>query len=220
MDVGLEQRVGKPFRTLFDSRTYGANVKSPRAKPSFEKFLFDAGSTVFVGCGLSRFTTTAFFFSEEGSPNPSTPTTTLVPATITAIPTTNNPALGPTTSPFPLQTDTATQTTPLASQTASPSRFSSTTTITIIVVGAVVALVGGLVFLWFLYMAWRLHYKAKHPQPQYTPLHPQTSNPSLHSVPPVKESGLSKWALIATIISPIFAIVGLVVAIYFGLKQH
>ena len=76
-------------------------------------------------------------------------------------------------------------------------------------------------FLWFLYMAWKLHYKAKYPQQQpYAPLYGQNSNPSLHSVPPVKKSGLSKWAKIATIVSPIFAIVGLVVAVYFGLRQH
>lgn len=74
-------------------------------------------------------------------------------------------------------------------------------------------------FLWFLYLAWKIHHQAKYPQPQYSPLNYQNSNASLHSMPPVKKSGLSKWAKIATIVSPIFAIVGLVVAVYFGVKQ-
>lgn len=74
-------------------------------------------------------------------------------------------------------------------------------------------------FLWFLIVAWKIHHKAKYPQPQYSPLAYQNSNTSFHSMPPVKKSGLGRWAKIATIVSPIFAIVGLIVAIYFGLKQ-
>lgn len=83
------------------------------------------------------------------------------------------------------------------------------------------ALVGGLVFLWFLYMAWKIHQDHKYPKPpQYSPLSYQGSTTSFQSAPPVKKSGLSKWAKIATVISPIFAIVGLAVAIYFGLKPQ
>ena len=77
-------------------------------------------------------------------------------------------------------------------------------------------------FLWVLYLAWKVHQTHKYPkQPQYSPLSYQASTASLHSGPPVKEkTRLSKWAKIATVISPIFAIIGLIVAIYFGLKPQ
>ena len=76
-------------------------------------------------------------------------------------------------------------------------------------------------FLWVLYLAWKVHQDHKYPkQPQYSPLSHQASTASLQSGLPVKEkTRLSKWAKIATVISPIFAIVGLIVAIYFGLRQ-
>ena len=75
-------------------------------------------------------------------------------------------------------------------------------------------------FLWFLFMAWKIHQAHKYPQSQYSPLSNPNSTASLHSAGPVKKSGLSKWAKIATVISPVFAIVGLVVSIYFGLKPQ
>ena len=74
-------------------------------------------------------------------------------------------------------------------------------------------------FLWFLYMAWKIHQAHKYPQQQYMPLSYQGSTASLYPGTSVKKSGLSKWSKIATVISPIFAIAGLAVAIYFGLKQ-
>lgn len=188
------------------------------------KFLFDGGSTVFLGCGLvPLFTYTAFFSAEAGFAEPSTPAAVQSPAPATA---TTTPLPGSTTrlpssiTANPISDTSATPATPLPSQTYTSS-LSSTTTTTVIVVGAVVALVGGLVFLWFLYMAWKIHQTHKYPkQQQYSPLTMQYSNTSLPLGAPVKKSGLSKWAKIATVVSPIFAIVGLVVAIYFGLKAQ
>ena len=184
--------------------------------PDVGKYLFDQGATVFLGCGLLPFTYTAFLSA-------STPAAVTTPAAATAKTTmlpgsTTHPLSGITTTP--VSDTTTTPVTPLPSQTPTSSSLSSTTTITIIVVGAVVALIGGLVFLWFLYMAWKIHQKHKYPQQQYTPLSMQNSTTSLYSGAPVKKSGLSKWAKIATVISPIFAIVGLAVAIYFGLKPQ
>lgn len=74
-------------------------------------------------------------------------------------------------------------------------------------------------FLWFLIAALKIHQAHRYPQQQYTPLSYQDSK-MLQSGPLVRKSGLSKWAKIATVISPIFAIVGLAVAIYFGIKQQ
>ena len=186
---------------------------SPLLTPSVGKYLFNSGSTVFLGCGFSAFTYTAFF---SKSPAVTVPATAVPTLTIPG--TTTSPKLGLATNPGTDSTPTPATASP--SQSATPSKFSSTTTLTVIIVGAVVALVGGLVFLWFLYLAWKIHQQAKYPQQQqYSPLPYQYSSTSLQSVAPVKKSGLSKWAKIATIVSPIFAIVGLVGAVYFGLKQ-
>ena len=104
--------------------------------------------------------------------------------------------------------------------------LSSTATTTVIIVGAVVGLVGGLVFLWFLYLIWKVHHEARYPkQPLYSPLPSPYVNSTASLVqqptPPLanKKSGLSKWAKIITVISPVFAIAGVAVSIYFGLKQ-
>ena len=174
--------------------------------------MFSEGATVFLGCGPLPFTQSAF----SAGVNPSTPAAAQTPAPAT--PTTTNLASGVTTNP--ISDTTTTPVAPLPSQTSTSSDLSGTTKTTIIVVGAVVALVGGIVFLWFLFMAWKIHQAHKYPQQQYTPLSYQDSTASLQSGAPVKKSGLSKWAKIATVISPIFAIVGLAVAIYFGIKQQ
>ena len=187
---------------------------SPLATPAIGRYLFNGGSTVFLGCGSTAFDYTAFF---------ATPTPMAVSAGA-AIHTSNTP--GATTTPnsglttSPAQDSTATPATPRPSQTSTSSGSSNTTTIVVVVVGAVVALISGCVFLWFLYMAWKLHHKAKYPQQQ--PYAYQLSNPSLNSVPQVKDkrSGLGKWSKIVTIISPIFAIAGVVVSVYFGLRQN
>ena len=200
-------------KILFRRASAGLMRDSGLLTPSVGKYLFDSGSTVFLGCGFAAFTYTAFF---SKSPAVTVPATAVPTLTIPG--TTTSPKLGLATNPGIDSTPTPATASP--SQSATPSKFSSTTTITIIIVGAVSALVGGLVFLWFLYLAWKIHHKAKYPQQQYSPLPYQYSSTSLQSVPPVEKSGLSKWALIATIVSPIFAIVGLVVAIYFGLKQQ
>ncbi|KAF6227003.1 hypothetical protein HO133_008444 [Letharia lupina] len=161
--------------------------------------------------------------AEAGFASLSTPAAAQTPASATATTTslphsTTDLLAGVTTRPV---SDTSTTpVAPLPSQTATSSTFSSTTTRTVVIVGAVVALVGGLVFLWFLFMAWKIHQAHKYPKQQYTPLSYQGSTASPQSGAPVNKSGLSKWAKIATVISPIFAIVGLAVAIYFGLKQQ
>ena len=91
-----------------------------------------------------------------------------------------------------------------------------------IVVGAVVALIGGVVFLWFLLSALKTVFP-RHQQQQYTAVGYQSyqdSKTSLQSGAPVKEKkGLSTWTSIATIVSAILAIVGTVVSIYFGVKH-
>ena len=46
-----------------------------------------------------------------------------------------------------------------------------------------------------------------------------SSQPLLYPLP-IKQSRLSKWAKIATVISPMFAIIGLAVAVYFELKPQ
>ena len=187
---------------------------SPLLTPAVGRYLFNGGSTVFLGCGSTSFNYNAFF---------ATPIPRLVSA---AVPTSTR--AGTTTAPnFGLTSSnaldsTATPTTPRPSQTSTSSGSSgssSSTTLIVVVVGAVVALISGIVFLWFLYLVWRQYHKAKYPpQPQY----PFTySNPSLNSVPQVKvkRSGLGKWSKIITIISPIFAIAGVIVSVYFGLRQ-
>lgn len=146
-----------------------------------------------------------------------TPAAAQTPAPAPAALTTAFPSQSTT---VPVLDTTTTPVAPLPSQTGTSSSLSSTTTRTIIVVGAVVALVGGLVFLWFLYLAWKIHQDHKYPKPQYSPLSYQDSTTSFQSAPPVKKSGLSKWAKIATVTSPILAIVGLAVAIYFGLRPQ
>ena len=183
--------------------------------PDVGEYLFNSGATVFLGCGAAPFTYTAFFSSEAGFAAPSTPAAVQTPAVATA-----------KTTPLPGSTNhlsdpASTSASPSPSQTSTSSAFSSKTTTTIIVVAAAVAFAGGLVFLWVLYLAWKVHQSHKYgPKPaQYSPLSYQASSASLHSGPiEKKQDGLKKWAKIATVISPIFAIIGLIVAIYFGLK--
>ena len=79
--------------------------------------------------------------------------------------------------------------------------------IVIIVVGAVVALVAGCVFLTFVYKLIKMR------NPRYN----QPSEQWKYSTTPSRNK-LGTWALIATVVSPILAIVGLGVSVYFGIK--
>ena len=192
--------------------------------PDVGEYLFNGGATVFLGCGAAPFTYSAFFSAEASLAASSTPAAAQTPVVATAK-TTPLPGstdyLASSITAFTISDPAATSASPLPSQTSTSSSFSSKTTTTIIVVAATMAFVGGLVFLWFLYLAWKVHHAHKYPkQPESSPLSHQVSTASLHSGPPVKKSGLSKWAKIATVISPIFAIVGLIVAIYFGLRSQ
>ena len=165
-----------------------------------------------LGCGQQPFTNTAFTSSQAGFAQPSPTSVLQTPALATAT-TTSDPG-----SNTHLQSDTTTSPVTPSQTSSSSGGFSSTTTITVVIVAAVVSLVFALVFLWFLYKAWKIHQAHKYPQ-QYTPVSYQGSTTSLYPGTPVKKSGLSKWSKIVTVISPIFAIAGLGVAIYFGLKQ-
>ena len=190
---------------------------SPLLTGSAGRYLFNGGSTVFLGCGSTSFDYTAFF----ATPTPSAVSAAAATHTSITPGITTTPNFGLTTGSA--QDSTATPAAPRPSQTSTSSGSSGSTTIIVVVVAAVVALISGIVFLWFLYMAWKLHHKAKYPpQPPYTPLPFGYSNPSLNSVPQVKDkksAWLGRWAKIITIISPIFAIAGVIVSVYFGLRQ-
>ena len=175
-----------------------------------------------LGCDTMPFTYSAFF-SGQGTPTAALATTT-----------NTNPLVGLSTSPN--FESTPTSTTPLPSVTSSSSSsssgFSSTTTITIIVVGAVVALIGGIVFLWFLLAVWKSYHKARNARNshhQQTPLMQQA--PFMHQGPFMhqsstslnsqnkKKGGLSKWNKVAGVVASVFTMAGVGVTIYFGVKQ-
>ena len=179
--------------------------QSPATEPAVGKYLFDGGSTVFLGCGLVPFTYTAYFSAKAGFSTPigvTTPLPSAAPSTTVAPSFGGNSGSGSGSSSS-------------SSSSSGSGSGISTGAIVIIVVGAVVALIGGCVFLWFLYRAWSIHYPKSNQQGQNYTLSPSPSNPNGAS----KETGgLIKWVGIATIISSVLGLAGLAVAIYFGLK--
>ena len=173
---------------------------SQSAEPAWGKYLFNEGNTVFLGCGPTPFAYTAFFSDEAGFSTPAS-----APVTDgSAIHTTSTAPGIITTSPVSLSTTTPAPSSGSGSGT-------STTAIVIIIVGAVVALIGFIVLLVFLYKVWKIHRAKDGPQwPNYIGL-PNPSN---------SRGGLSKWAKVATIVSCFLGVVGLAVAIYFGLEPR
>ena len=167
--------------------------QSPSEDPAFGKYLFNEGNTVFLGCGPTPFTYTAFFSAEAGFSNPTGVTTT-------------PPSASPTTTPAPSAR---------GDSSSGSGSDTSTTDIVIVAIGAVVALIGICVFIWFLYKVKRIRLEKNNSQWQDHTLSPSPSNPTRASK---KADRLSKWSKIATIISSVFGLAGLVVAIYFGLK--
>ncbi|KAL2045051.1 hypothetical protein N7G274_002826 [Stereocaulon virgatum] len=165
----------------------------PATEPAVGKYLFNGGSTVFLGCGPVPFTYTAYFSARAGFSTPTDVTTPL-------------PSASPSMTPAPSSGGN--------SGSGSGSGI-STGAIVIIVVGAVVALIGGCVFLWFLYRVWRIYYPRNNQQWQNYTHSPSPSNLNGTS----KETGgFTKWVGVATIISSVLGLAGLAVAIYFGLK--
>ena len=180
--------------------------------PAVGRYVLNGGSTVFLGCGSTSFSYNAYF------PTPIPSLVSAAAPTSTRARTTTAPNFGLTTSNA--LGSTATATAPRPTQTGSSSSSSGSTTLIVVVVAAVVALISGTIFLWFLYKTVKHWVDARH-RP-HAPYPVTYSNLSLNNSTTQDEkpkSRLGMWSKIITIISPIFAIAGVAVSVYFGLRQ-